>query len=153
MLIEFTMYGDPRAKKRHRSYYNKYIKKVMTYPDPKGQKDEDNIRMHAEKVRPEKLIEGPIHLRAYFYLPIPKSFSKKKINLAINQSIVPTTRPDLDNYIKNILDACNKIIWRDDSQIVALHSSKYYSDVPRTEIIIEEINGQINKQSSLNLKN
>lgn len=35
---------------------------------------------------------------------------------------------DVDNLAKGILDACNGILWRDDSQIVDLHIVKYITD-------------------------
>jgi Holliday junction resolvase RusA-like endonuclease len=36
-------------------------------------------------------------------------------------------KPDVDNYAKAILDACNKILWDDDSQIVELKVTKQWS--------------------------
>jgi len=139
--IKFTVYGDPKAKRRHRMFYNKHVGRIMSYADPKGKEEEDNLRMHAEKVRPEKLITDPIFLKIDFYMPIPKSFSKKKIEKAKHFLEFPAKRPDLDNLTKAVKDACNKIIWRDDAQIVAMQISKFYSDTPRTEVSIIELIG------------
>lgn len=36
-------------------------------------------------------------------------------------------KPDVDNYAKAILDACNGILWADDSQIIDLKCSKQWS--------------------------
>jgi Holliday junction resolvase RusA-like endonuclease len=36
-------------------------------------------------------------------------------------------RPDVDNYIKAILDLCNGVIWDDDSQIVYLEATKEWA--------------------------
>ncbi len=43
---------------------------------------------------------------------------------------------DLDNLEKWVLDSSNEILWKDDSQIVRLSSSKQYDENPRTEIIV-----------------
>jgi Holliday junction resolvase RusA-like endonuclease len=42
---------------------------------------------------------------------------------------------DLDNYVKLVLDALNRILYHDDKQIVSLHASKQYSNY--NKIIIE----------------
>jgi Holliday junction resolvase RusA-like endonuclease len=51
----------------------------------------------------------------------------------------PTSRPDTDNYIKSVQDALNGIVWKDDSQVVALIADKWYSDKPRIEIDVREV--------------
>ena len=43
---------------------------------------------------------------------------------------------DIDNLTKAVLDACNGIIWADDSQVVRLTAAKYTSNFPRVEIDI-----------------
>jgi len=73
------------------------------------------------------------------YYSIPKAFSKKKRELALNQAIRPTKKPDVDNIAKSIQDALNKVLYRDDSQIVLLIVGKRYADVPRVEVSITKI--------------
>ncbi|WP_334299865.1 RusA family crossover junction endodeoxyribonuclease [Anaerobutyricum hallii] len=51
----------------------------------------------------------------------------------------PTKKPDLDNVIKSILDALNKVAYHDDTQIVSLSMEKFYSDSPRVEVTINSI--------------
>lgn len=41
---------------------------------------------------------------------------------------------DADNLAKAILDACNGILWQDDSQIVSLSTEKFQSAEPRVEV-------------------
>ena len=48
----------------------------------------------------------------------------------------PTTKPDLDNLAKTVLDACNGILWADDAQIVRLTLTKVYADVQGTEGVL-----------------
>lgn len=51
----------------------------------------------------------------------------------------PTKKPDIDNIAKSILDALNKLAYRDDTQVVTLHMEKHYAENPRVEVEIEEI--------------
>ena len=40
-------------------------------------------------------------------------------------------KPDLDNIVKHVMDACNEILWTDDSQVALLEVSQLSSAVPR----------------------
>ena len=73
------------------------------------------------------------------YYPIAKSTSKKKRQQMLAGLIRPTKKPDLDNVIKSILDALNKVAYHDDTQIVSLSVEKFYSDSPRVEVAISSI--------------
>ncbi|HEF0470354.1 TPA: RusA family crossover junction endodeoxyribonuclease, partial [Clostridioides difficile] len=44
-----------------------------------------------------------------------------------------------DNVVKIIADSLNEIAYKDDTQIVEVVASKYYSDNPRVEVILEDI--------------
>ena len=47
---------------------------------------------------------------------------------------------DIDNLAKGILDACNGVLWKDDSQIVDLHIRKFTTnEKPHVGIRIGEI--------------
>lgn len=52
--------------------------------------------------------------------------------------ILPTTRPDLDQYVKLVLDAGNEVLWADDAQIVSITAIKVYAELPFTKIRVEE---------------
>ena len=46
-------------------------------------------------------------------------------------------RRDIDNMLKLVLDACNKLVWADDTQVTEIMAQKIIDkDNPRTEIII-----------------
>jgi Holliday junction resolvase RusA-like endonuclease len=78
-----------------------------------------------------------IYIKACF--SIPKSTSKKKHKLMLENIIRPTKKPDADNIAKIVCDALNGIAFLDDKQIVDARITKWYSDTPRIEIIIQEI--------------
>ena len=72
------------------------------------------------------------------FMPIPKSYSKKKTEQALNNEIKPTVKPDCDNIAKNINDALNGIAYPDDKQIVSLTVNKYYSSSEYVEVKITD---------------
>lgn len=85
-------------------------------------------------------MEGPISVSMYFRLPIPKSTPKKRVASLLGGLVRPTKKPDLDNMNKAILDAMNGIVYKDDSQVVTIHSKKVYSTHTGVDIcIMEEI--------------
>ena len=130
MTITLQIYGDPVAKGRARVFRDKARNTRAVTPE-KTRKWEDSIKLQAiEQMRGKQMIEGAIGLTLHFYRSRPKSLAKKRWHTAM-----PTTRPDLDNYIKAVKDALNGIVWRDDSQIITLIASKYYGD--RSGVLVE----------------
>jgi len=84
-------------------------------------------------------LSGPVHAVIRFYYPIPSRFNKLQKEKARNGELAPVVKPDLDNCVKGIFDALNKIAWNDDNQVIAASASKLYSDQPRIEIRIFEV--------------
>jgi len=64
-----------------------------------------------------------------------------KVNLKFYRKYKRTSRRfgDCDNLSKAVLDACNGIIYADDSQVVSCTASKHTSDRPRTEFEISAV--------------
>ena len=82
---------------------------------------------------------GPLSLKVTAYLPIPMSWSGKRIAEAEKGKIKPDSKPDLDNLIKNICDCLTAMsFWHDDKQITSLSAAKFYNDGrgPRWEVEI-----------------
>lgn len=138
-MIKFTVYGEPVAQGRPRaSIVNGYVQMY----DPKKSRDyKQYIRLVASEHKPDKLFGGPLSMKVAIYKPTLKSFSKKKRESAEKGEIRPITKPDVDNYIKSVFDGLNQVIWKDDSQVVDLHVSKFYSENPRIEVEIRELEG------------
>ena len=51
----------------------------------------------------------------------------------------PTGKPDASNILKAAEDACNKIVYHDDAQIVQAYAVKRYGAVPGLEIVVRRI--------------
>ncbi len=137
-MIEFIILGEPKGKARHRT-----TKAGHTYT-PKTTVDYENevIRSYQMEYMGKQLLEGELQAVICAYFKIPKSATKGKL-LAMQHNIVrPTKKPDSDNISKIILDALNKVAYKDDSQIVDLTVRKYWSEEPRVEVnIMEAKNG------------
>lgn len=126
--MKFTIPGEPKAKGRHRtsnghSYtpestamYENWIKQCFI--------------LAADKERLEGQIEA--HIKAFF--SIPKSTPKRKRELMLSGAIRPIKKPDWDNIGKVVCDALNKMAYGDDSGIVTGIVEKWYSDEPRVEV-------------------
>jgi len=137
-MIEFTVYGEPIAQARPKATtINGHVRMY----DPKKSRDfKDYVKLVASENAPRSLLEGPLSMRVQIFRPTPKSFSKRKTAQAEAGEIRPITKPDVDNYIKAIKDALKNVIWKDDSQVVQLIASKWYSERPRVEVLISPIN-------------
>lgn len=93
-------------------------------------------------------LDEPVSVMVLAYMAVPASWSRKKTAAALAGDILPETGIDLDNIVK-MIDGLNyhpptfkgdklkvPIIWKNDSQIVALQARKMYSDTPRIEIMV-----------------
>lgn len=78
-----------------------------------------------------------VKMKLVIEYPIPKSTPKKYINDMRSGVIRPMKKPDIDNIAKIVSDALNNIAYRDDSQIVELVCSKYYTqNEPLVEVLL-----------------
>lgn len=118
--------GRPRFSRGH------------AYTPKETREYEEAVRQIVKSVIKSPFNNG-LRLTINFYLQVPKSWPKAKQEQARNGQVRPTTRPDIDNLIKAIMDALNDGIgYNDDKQIVELHAYEWYGE-PRTEIELEEI--------------
>ncbi len=87
--------------------------------------------------------DQPIKISIDIYYKIPKAFSKKKRQQAIDGAIVPTVKPDADNVLKIICDSLNGIAYDDDKQVARAIIIKHYDTEPRVEVVIGSLYEQI----------
>jgi Holliday junction resolvase RusA-like endonuclease len=134
LILSIEIPGQPVPKHRPR-----IVKGWRMINDPRSTEHEELIRRYviAEKRR-VSLCEGPVSLSVEFFLAPPASWSGKKKQQAYDGIIRPTSRPDLDNYIKMVMDALNGIVWKDDAQVVSIEASKCYYHTGYTRIWVTE---------------
>lgn len=145
MEVNFTVYGEPQGKGRPRFMAYKDQKTGKTYgkahtPD-KTVAYENLVRVEYERQCGELRFpdDAMLDMRIKAYYSIPKSKSKKIKALMLEGLIRPTKKPDMDNVVKVIADSLNRIAYRDDTQIVDCQCRKFYSNIPRVEVKILQI--------------
>ncbi len=94
---KFTTAYDPQES----ANYKNWVKVILL---------DNDVKMFPKDI--------PLHLGLVVHVERPKSISPKK-------RPQPVTKPDLDNYIKILSDACNGFIF-EDQQIVSIHARKAY---------------------------
>lgn len=133
-MIEIILAGEPVGKGRPR--FSR--KSGAVYTPEKTARFEERLAWAAQQaMRGHKLFEGALRVRMDAYVSIPKSMKKTIRQGALMGLVRPTKKPDADNFAK-MLDACNKVVWVDDSQIVSLQVEKHYSTEPRMVIKISD---------------
>jgi Holliday junction resolvase RusA-like endonuclease len=85
-----------------------------------------------------KPLETPVTLYLHIRMPIPKSYSKKRIEACLNGSEQPIKKPDASNILKSVEDGLNGVVYKDDSQIINIHVTKVYSTKSGVDICIKE---------------
>ena len=140
--MKFTIPGAPFGKQRHRTAT--IGNRNRSYTPEKTVNYENLVKLlFQQAANGFYAAAGPVRVLILAYYPIPKSVSKKRANLMRAGKIRPTSKPDYDNIGKIVGDALNGIAYKDDAQVVDGHVIKYFSDLPRVEVIIEEVrNGE-----------
>lgn len=114
----------------------------VTYKALAQAQAEANLTGFLAQYRPEAPYPGALSLKVTAYLPIPMSWSGRKITQAETGALRPAVKPDLDNLVKHLKDCLTAIgFWGDDRQVVDLVASKRYNDGrgPRWEVEIMEV--------------
>lgn len=134
-VFEFEVIGDIKGKARPR--VNTYTCQAYT---PTDTKDYENLIKQYFKIKYPRYetLEGRIAVKIIAYFKIPKNTSKKNTEKMLKNEISPTKKPDIDNIVKIILDAMNKMAFKDDNQITKLEIEKFYSEQERIYVKIEE---------------
>lgn len=132
----YTLHLEPKPQSRPRFGRNR------AYEDGKMTQWKRNCVSQLRLLNPKIIEKGAIFVSMTFYIYPPKRIAeakKKRLELE-SEAIYVDKRPDIDNYIKAVLDCSNEIIlFKDDGQVAALSSQKLYSLNPRIEIEITSL--------------
>lgn len=129
-MFLFEVIGIPVPQAQTR-----FIRKTGIAYNPSS-KDIKQLQWQVRPYAPPEPLGGPIEMHLTFYLPIPKSTSRKATVQMQNEVILPTKKPDFDNLAYLVTNALKGIIYVDDSQVTDCIIRKRYSDKPRTVIKI-----------------
>lgn len=140
--VTFFVPGVPMAKARPRmTTVNGHPR---AYTPPKTVNYERAVGLVASQAMGgRKPLQGPLTVKIVAAMPIPKSWSKKRRRLALEDKIRHTKKPDGTNIAKAIEDGANSIAWTDDSYICSETWEKHYSESPGVTVTAWIIGGDI----------
>ena len=129
----FVVKGIPKALKRAR------VSSKGTFYDP-SKKDKQDFLLQCKNHAPGAPLKGEVRIWITFYFKRPKSHyvsNNPKNKLKNTAPVAHTSKPDLDNLVKFVLDALNGSFYIDDSQIHKIEAlKKYHSENNSTQISI-----------------
>lgn len=125
MFCEFMVLGEVRGKGRPR-----FVRKTdVAYTPEKTRGAERAVGFEALRAMVgRKPTNRFVHLDLLILKPMPKKHRP-------GAPPFPRSRFDLDNIVKLIGDACNKIVWDDDRQIARLTAERRFSQLPEQTIV------------------
>lgn len=132
-MLLFEIHGCPIPQKQTR-----FVRATGRAYNP-SQKDVEQIRWQIRPYAPREPLACAIEMHMTFYLPIPKSASRRVYMQMLNGVILPTKKPDFDNLAYLITNALKEIVYADDSLVTDCTIRKRYSETPRTVIKIVPI--------------
>lgn len=134
----FTVPGQPQGKGRPR--VGSIGGHARMFTPAKTVAYEGLIAHAAQQARRGRpMLDGPLVVNLVLRCQIPASWSKKKHQQALAGEIRPTTKPDIDNVLKAVLDGCNGVLWRDDVLVVTVSITKIYASVPAVDVMAREL--------------
>jgi Holliday junction resolvase RusA-like endonuclease len=83
------------------------------------------------------LFNIPVELRVVAYLLPPKT--RTKAERALPWAGFRGSRPDVDNYIKAVMDACIGVVFTDDALVASIHAAKIYDVQPGLRVCVEPL--------------
>lgn len=136
--VSFVIPGTPVGKGRP-----KFARRgafVTAYTPEKTASYENLVKVKAEQAmvgRP--MFEGAVEVSIRLFVTPPASWSQKKQREALAGNVFPTSKPDIDNVLKGIMDACNEIVFKDDKQAVDVRVVKRYGQVARAAVEVRPL--------------
>lgn len=135
MVLTFKILGSPVPQ--HRPRFARAGKFVRTYNVKEDTNYREKLYWEARQAVKAPIPRSvPLVVELSIYRKLTKAVDPELAEMGLVQ---PNTRPDIDNYIKQVLDGLNGIVWEDDGQIVRLVADKWYSASPRLEITVRTL--------------
>ncbi len=147
MIVKFLVPGPIKGKGRGRATIRGGHATIYTPADTRHYEAE--VRFYAaEQMGARPLIEDAVEITLVARFMPPASASKKRRAAMLAGEIRPTVKPDLDNIVKAAADAMNRVVYRDDAQIVTARIAKLYSETPGLTVIVKTLDYQSLEQTT-----
>ena len=123
--MDFIVDGKPQGKQRPR--FSRISKTVYT-PNKTAKYEKQIAKAYTDSGGKCIPADCYVSVNVSAFFPVPKSYSKKKREDCLERRLRPDKKPDMDNILKVVLDALNRVAYVDDKQVVELIGRKYYTE-------------------------
>ena len=145
-VLSYWVPGIAVAKGSMRAFYVKNLNRAVMTNDSSKTKSWASVVSLATAAEVQRTLwpitERAVSVRLRFNLPRPAGHYGSGKNAGKVKASAPTnivTKPDVDKLTRCLLDALTGIVWRDDSQVVALDVRKDYAiGQPGVAITVEQ---------------
>ncbi len=127
--VVFSLAGHPQGKGRARAVRRGNF--IGHYTPEKTRSYEGMLRHEATVAMAGRApFDVPVAIVISAHFDVPASWSKPKRAAALANQSKPGKKPDLDNIVKAVVDACNGVVFKDDALIVRSECAKVYGATP-----------------------
>lgn len=141
--VRFTVYGVAQPAGSKRAFLNRKTGRVVVTDDAKHSRPwKSEVSAAAiEATGSAELLDGPLSLSVRFVVPRPKSHFGVR-GLRPSAPAWPAKKPDATKLLRGVEDALNRIVWRDDAQVVVQRVEKVYGEPARCEVVVSTLDGE-----------
>ncbi len=133
--MKFEVVGKIKGKARPR------LGKFGTYTPTDTVNYENLVEISYLNAKGINLHSKPIKMQIQAIFEPPRSISKKRREELLKGQPV-LKKPDIDNILKIVADALNKVAYDDDSQICDMSITKTYGEQEKLIIDVEELSNE-----------
>lgn len=147
--IYLKILGKPIAKKTHRTRTKAEVDwktrqyKVKQWSYHPTSKEALQVQKILRDQYQNEPLNDPLFVHFVFHMPVPKSWTARQKNMALDGRLQPIGKPDASNLAKFYEDCMKGIIYTDDSRIIWVTPVKVYDDEGYTEIFITRFDREI----------
>lgn len=143
--IIFEVPGKVRGKGRPR-----FMRNGHTYTDKNTVEYEKAIKSAYLRLS-RHVSTKSIRISLYVFFAPNKSDTKRNREVKLRNAKAPKKKPDIDNVIKVVLDALNKVAYEDDTQVNEVHVERLFSKEEKLIVCLTEC-GELFGQSEQKAK-
>lgn len=129
MQISFVVEGQPRGKGRPR-----FTRTGHAYTDQATKAYERKVLQAWQEQSGVKMPDVPLEILLTAYFQMPQSWSKKKMLRMLGYP--HTSRPDIDNIVKSVVDGISGHAFHDDNQVFRVVAEKRYDVEPPKVVVV-----------------
>ena len=143
--MTFVVFGSPKPAGSKRGFRIPGTEKIsITDANPKSRSWKNRVAQVAGNRMlldgRDGLFRGPLSVVFRFFVARPKGhFNKSGLSAAGRRMPWPAKRPDVLKLARGVEDALSKVVYGDDSQIVAERLIKEWGEPERVEIMVQEM--------------